>query len=162
MAIQEEMAKIAEHADDDTDEGGDENATERRTSWTERLVELVGLCRAGSFFPFIHQAFGGGDSESLILAIPRLRLRKSSASETLHSPLSELRRTVEAVSLHAQSGEARDLMIAVHTMVIRISSWVKDLPAIEPEEVAKCQVGAYILPYIHLFTRPFRSRHSSG
>lgn len=122
MATQEQIEKVVEHAGDEEegeDEGDHSEATSvEKSSWAERLVELVDLYRA---------------------AIPRLKLRKRSASETLQPLLSDLQPAMDAVSYQANSLQSRDLMTSVERMVNRVLKWVKDLPAIEPEEVAKCQ-----------------------
>jgi hypothetical protein len=70
--------------------------------------------------------------------------------------LSELQRAMEAVSFHANSAGARDFLLAVDSMVERVLGWVKDLPAIEPTEVAKLQVSVYILPLSALIYKPLR------
>ena len=50
MAVQEEVEKVAEQAKDEDDEGHDSETAAEKTSWGERLLELVDLYHAGSFF----------------------------------------------------------------------------------------------------------------
>lgn len=50
MAVQEEVEKVADQAKDEDDEGHDNGTAVEETSWGERLLELVDLYHAGSFF----------------------------------------------------------------------------------------------------------------
>jgi len=51
MVVQEEVEKITEQAMNDEDNEDHTNATAvEKTSWVERLLELVDLYHAGSFF----------------------------------------------------------------------------------------------------------------
>ena len=50
MAVQEEVEKVAEQAEDEDDESHDNETAVEKTSWGERLLELVDLYHAGSFF----------------------------------------------------------------------------------------------------------------
>lgn len=52
MAVQEEVEKVAEQAKDEDDEGHDNETAVEKTSWGERLLELVDLYLAGSFLSF--------------------------------------------------------------------------------------------------------------
>ncbi|KAF9450507.1 hypothetical protein P691DRAFT_758101 [Macrolepiota fuliginosa MF-IS2] len=111
MAAQEQVEQIAERAEDD-------DGDEKERGWVERLVELVELYRA---------------------AIPRLKLRKRTASETLQPLLSDLRRALEAVSVHATAPDAKVLVNTVGDIPRAVFKWVQDLPEVDQEEKEKCQ-----------------------
>ncbi|KAJ3568098.1 hypothetical protein NP233_g5935 [Leucocoprinus birnbaumii] len=121
MAAQEEVEKVAERAgDEEDDERTGEAANDvAKTTWAERLTELLDIYRA---------------------VIPRLKLRKRSASDILRPLLSDLKRALEAVSYQAEQEESWNLLAAVEMMVNRVWRWAKDLPAVESEEVTKCQL----------------------
>ncbi len=84
------------------------------------------------------------------LAIPRMKLRKRTASETLRHVLTGLHRAMEAIFGSVNSTEGKTLMYAVIIMAQAAWRWAKDLPELTNQDLQGCQVCLYA------FFAPFR------
>ncbi|KXN92552.1 hypothetical protein AN958_05407 [Leucoagaricus sp. SymC.cos] len=117
LAIQEELERITERAEND-EEGENSGDSSGKSTLVERLIALLLLSKS---------------------AITRLEPRRRTPSETLKFTLSELRQALEAISSRAKPSEGRKLLVLVEGLAEDILGWVQGLPAITRDEVAKCQ-----------------------
>lgn len=148
MAAQEEMEKLIDRVEengDDDSQDGEENGRMGEVGLVPTFVELVGLYRAGEV-GLSSQNLMNGCVDYICSAIPRLKLRRRTASETLEPLFSNLQRAMEAVSVRVKSDEGKELMSETESMISAALKWIGSLPMTDDEEFRKCLVRVYAFP----------------
>ena len=72
--------------------------------------------------------------------IPRIKLRRKAASETLRPLLEDLENVANLTSTRATQNEASDILSSISKLSIQINKWVSNV-ADEPEDdISTCKV----------------------
>lgn len=117
IAAQEATEQIRAALAADEDEDG--NQTTQTQSPSHQLVRLLTLYAAGMDSSFTALLWLIGT----IAAIPRLKLRKKSAFETIRPLMNELEKAINVAPAHATRNEGLHLITAVSQLVLCVAPW---------------------------------------
>ncbi|KAF7350353.1 hypothetical protein MVEN_01340000 [Mycena venus] len=113
IAVQEVLEQIDSALDLELEEDDEEDND--RVSPSEQLISIIHLCNS---------------------AIPRLKLRKKSPSETIRPVLSQLQSTIQLAGSRLGRNQGRETIISVSQLSQNVISWATGLKS---EDAAACQ-----------------------
>lgn len=133
MAIQEAVERLKSSLDKE-DDGDEDQKGLPPPAQLVTLVELYSSCRSFTYGSTM-QTTTYRDT-----AVPRLKLRRKPASETIQPLLSELEAVVELAGRQASRDDGRALISGTSILAKRVASWVKTSYNVSGDEVMACNV----------------------
>jgi hypothetical protein len=119
------------------EEDDKEDATSDSEAPADQLISLILLYNAGTLFCMCRVLPATSPA-----AIPRLKLRKKSPSDTLRPLLSQLESTISLAGSHLTRDQGREIISNVSQLSLNALSWAVGL---QSEDAPACQVGLFIL-----------------
>lgn len=135
MAVQEAIERLENsfHAlDDDSLEEG--NTGTENLTLVSQLVVLVDLYASGMLYPCLQAIF------TTDTAIPRIRLRRKSALETLQPLLEEIEIMIPTAAAHASIREGQAMIESVSNLTERVVPWARSDDAQGTESCNVCRI----------------------
>jgi len=133
IAVQEAI----EHMESSFDEDEVDDEKNLSPSLPGQLITLVGLYASCECLIALMKLADAKDA-----ALPRLRLRRKTASETIRPLLSELEGVIKLAGACCSRDEGRALTTSVSHLVRNVAGWMKTIVDVTDEEILACQVSA--------------------
>lgn len=127
---------------DDIDDEDDDDVEEKYLAPSSQLVSLVSLYSTCKVYLERPSWLVLSDSST---AIPRLTLRKKTASETLSPLLTQLKSVIHAAGGQCTRDEGRDVIRGVSRLIRNVLAWVRKSSHAKKDELSTCIVRILLL-----------------
>lgn len=133
IAVQEALERL--EISFEAEENSEEDDPDYR-SLNEQLLQLIRLYESGKLF-YIATMW----SCYIFTAVPRLKLRKKTASETIKPLFSHMQSVLELSRANATRDEGREIIVAVSNLCHKIALWAQLQPETQGDESSVHNVG---------------------
>lgn len=144
IAVQEILERVDTTLSLEMEEEEEEHDDASRASPTDQLISLISLYNSG--MPcFTAKAY----LPTVFTAIPRLKLRKKSPSETIQPLLPQIESTIQLAGSRLTRSQGCEIISGVSNLSLSVLSWATSL---SQEDSAACQVCVLGITNIFRFT----------